>query len=268
MAGFFGIGDFTKEGPGIEKDAPEKKKFVVFFETLFRNFWKFIPLNLIFCAVSLPLLTNGLSYVGFTHVARNTARDKHSFGVSDFFDCIKKNWKLALILGILNVFILAVIAVDIYFFNMVEGTMSVIGLGIALCCLVIFSFMKYYMWTLAMTFNFKTGQLLKNSFKFAFLNIKNNILIGVSMLLFYALIVGIALIPIALTEVISLFLLICVLPGFKCLLIQFCTFDVIRKFIIDPYYEKHPDDDIELRLSLGLSVPEKYLPHDDFEENE
>ena len=41
MAGFFGIGDFTKEGPGIEKDAPEKKKIVVFFETFFRNFWKF-----------------------------------------------------------------------------------------------------------------------------------------------------------------------------------------------------------------------------------
>ena len=269
MAGFFGIGDFTKEGPGIEKDAPEKKKFVVFFETFFRNFWKFIPLNLLFFAVSLPLVTNGLAYVGYTHVARNTAREKHSFGVSDFFETIKKNWKQTLILGIINVVILFIIAVDIYFFNMMEGTISIFGLGIALASLVVFSFMKYYMWTLAMTFNFSLGQLFKNSFKFAFLNIKKNILVGVCLLAFYAIVAVIALyLPLPLSIIIALLLIVCVLPGFKCLLIQFCTFDAIRKFIIDPYYEKHPDDDIELRLSLGLSVPEKYLPHDDFEENE
>ena len=32
MAGFFGFLDFTKEGPGVRKDAPQKKAFFVFFE--------------------------------------------------------------------------------------------------------------------------------------------------------------------------------------------------------------------------------------------
>mgnify|MGYP002513426451 CR=1 FL=1 len=99
MAGFFGLFNYEKEGPGISKNAPKKKTFIVFFETFFRNFWKFITINLVYVIISLPQITSGLASAGFTHVARNTARDKHSFGLSDFFDTIKKNWKqLALLL--------------------------------------------------------------------------------------------------------------------------------------------------------------------------
>ena len=35
--------------------------------------------------------------------------------------------------------------------------------------------------------------------------------------------------------------------------------------MIDPYYEEHPDADIEKRLALGLDVPEEYMPHYDDE---
>ena len=34
-----------KEGPGVSKDAPEKKRFFLFFELYFRKFWKMIELN-------------------------------------------------------------------------------------------------------------------------------------------------------------------------------------------------------------------------------
>ena len=33
MAGFFGLFNYEKEGPGISKNAPKKKGFIVFFET-------------------------------------------------------------------------------------------------------------------------------------------------------------------------------------------------------------------------------------------
>ena len=33
MAGFFGLFNYEKEGPGISKNAPQKKTFIVFFET-------------------------------------------------------------------------------------------------------------------------------------------------------------------------------------------------------------------------------------------
>ena len=61
MAGFFGLFNYEKEGPGISKNAPKKKTFIVFFETFFRNFWKFITINLVYDLISVPVLTNGLA---------------------------------------------------------------------------------------------------------------------------------------------------------------------------------------------------------------
>ena len=34
--------NYTKEGPGVEKNAPQKKRFFVFFEIYFRKFWKML----------------------------------------------------------------------------------------------------------------------------------------------------------------------------------------------------------------------------------
>ena len=40
MAGFFGLFNYDKEGPGVPKDAPPKTRFVTFFEVLKRRFSK------------------------------------------------------------------------------------------------------------------------------------------------------------------------------------------------------------------------------------
>ena len=167
---FFGLFNYNKEGPGISKDAPKKRTFIVFFETFLRNLWKFIPVNLI----SLPLLTSGLASAGITNVARNTARDKHSFGLSDFFETIKKNWKQALLAGIINIFIYAILLFDMWFFYNSEGTMAQIGMGMSFTMLFIFTVMNYFIWTLIITFKFNLKQVYKNSFKFVFINLKNN----------------------------------------------------------------------------------------------
>ena len=54
MAGIFGMFDYTKEGPGIPKDAPPKSRFVIFFEVLARKFWKIIRVNLMFGVFNIP----------------------------------------------------------------------------------------------------------------------------------------------------------------------------------------------------------------------
>ena len=48
------------------------------------------------------------------------------------------------------------------------------------------------------------------------------------------------------------FLLICTFPTYRYLMIQFVAFPAIKKYMIDPYYEEHPNDDIEKRKNLGL----------------
>ena len=270
MAGFFGLFNYEKEGPGIAKNAPRKKTFIIFFETFFRNFWKFIPLNLIYGLICIPFVTGGIASVGMTNVARNIARDKHSFGLSDFFDTIKKNWKQALGAGVLNFVLSAVLAFDLYYFILggASGVMASIGLGVSICVLFIFQVMNFYIWTLMITFKLTIKQIYKNSFQFVFLNMKMNLFCLLILLICYAIFAAIILFlgnPI-IWFFAAVLALIC-FPAFRFLLIQFCTFPAIKKYIIDPYYEEHPDEDIEKRKSLGIEVEEPKSEQEETDED-
>ena len=263
MAGFFGFLDFTKEGPGIRKDAPKKKIFFVFFETFFRNFWKFITINVAYVLLSLPIITGGMASAGITNVARNIARDKHSFGISDFFETIRKNWKQSLAVGVINTIISAVIGFAMYiYFNSylyaeTKSMFNIFGLAISALVAVVFAIMQFYIYTLMITFNFSIKALYVNSFKFVFANLWRNLLCGIILILVYALYIAVFMIfgtwSVLLIELLTALL---TLPAFRFLLIQFCTFGSIKKYIIDPYYAEHPDDDIEKRRNLGLEVPD------------
>lgn len=267
---FFGLFNYNKEGPGISKDAPKKRTFIVFFETFLRNLWKFIPVNLIYSVISLPLLTSGLASAGITNVARNTARDKHSFGLSDFFETIKKNWKQSLLAGIINIFIYAILLFDMWFFYNSEGTMAQIGMGMSFTMLFIFTVMNYFIWTLIITFKFNLKQVYKNSFKFVFINLKNNLICFFSQMLVLAVYVGVLsllsnwVLPVLTIEFV---VFVVTFPSFKYLLIQFCVFPSIKKHIIDPYYEAHPNEDLDKRRDLGVYTPEKtVIENEDGEE--
>ena len=54
MAGIFGLFDYTKEGPGVEADEPQKGPLAEFFTLYFRKFWKFVTLGLMFTLFNLP----------------------------------------------------------------------------------------------------------------------------------------------------------------------------------------------------------------------
>ena len=272
MAGFFGLFNYEKEGPGIDKNAPKKKTFIVFFETFFRNIWKFITINFVYCLMSVLIIPKGFADAGFTHVSRNTARDKHSFGLSDFFETIKKNWKQALIINIINIVVTALDAFALYYywFTPDKSVMQTVGLGIALFVAFIFSVMQFYVWTLAITFKLTVKQIYSNSFKLAIANLKMNLLCVFAHLLVYALYFLIVwyLGKFSIVVALAFVLFVCTFPGFSFLLIQYCTFPAIKKYMIDPYYAEHPDDDIELRRNLGLEIPEDNEDEDEEETEE
>jgi uncharacterized membrane protein YesL len=53
--GLFG-GNFSKPGPGVDRDAPRKKGIFLYFELFFRKIWKIVQVNTIYFLFSLPLL--------------------------------------------------------------------------------------------------------------------------------------------------------------------------------------------------------------------
>ena len=77
---------YTKPGKGVSKEDVQKSGIPLYFDIFLRRFWKFISINLVYCILCLPVFTNGLANAGITNVTRNTARDKHSFGIPDFFE--------------------------------------------------------------------------------------------------------------------------------------------------------------------------------------
>ena len=269
MAGFFGLFDVTKEGPGIEKNAPKKKTIIVFFETFFRNFWKLMSVNAVYIIMSLFVIPSGLANVGITNVTRNLARDKHSFMLSDYFETIKKNWKQGLIAGILNTLLFALMIFSVSIYSRSDGTFAVIGLGVCMAGLIIFAVMNFYIYTLMITFKYTLKQLYVNSFKFVFLCLKNNLICAVSLLLVYAVNVAVfLLLPTYQTILIELLIAFLTFPGFRHLLIQFAVFPGIKKYIIDPYYKEHPGEDIEKRRDLGLDIEEEEDEEDEEEYND
>lgn len=253
MAGFFGLFDYNKPGPGVDKNSPKKKGFVVFFEIYFRKFWKLIIANLLYVLVSLPVLTSGMAEVGLTYITRNFAREKHAFVSGDFFDTIKKNWKQALPIGIVNLLLTFMIVFDIWFFAAnAKGIMGYIMVALIITIAIVFTFMKYYMAMLVITFKLTWKQIYKNSLIFAFAGMKRNLLISLVLLLCYAIAFSLIwfLFPIGLVIVILLYIFI--FPAFRSYLIQYNIFPLIKKHMIDPYYKEHPGEDKEAKRALNI----------------
>lgn len=252
MAGFFGLFNYEKPGPGVDKNGPRKKSFVIFFEILGRKFWKLVVVNLLYLLFSVPVVTNGLASVGMTYITRNFARQKHAFVWGDFIDTIRKNWKQALPVGLINNSITALLFFNIWWYLNSEGTLALIMLALTLSILVIFSFMKYYMYLMMVTFSLSIRQIYKNSMAFASkVGLKANLIISSICLLCY--IAGYFLfymVPVG--TIIVILLALFIFPAFRSLLIQFTVFPVIQKYMIEPYYQEHPEADRNLLRNLNI----------------
>ncbi len=257
MAGFFSFFDYNRPGPGVDKHGPQKKGIVVFFEIYFRKFWKLVLANLLYVLVSLPVVTNGLASAGLTYITRNFAREKHAFLYADFMDTVKKNWKQALVIGLLNLLFGALIFLDIWFFWYGEGLFGMVGLAVSFFALIIYTFMNYYIYMMMITFKLTIKQLLKNALLLSFVGLKRNLLISVILLLFYGIgLVLVFFVPLYITIPVILLVYIFFFPAFRSFLIQFNIFPIVKKYMIDPYYKEHPGEDREAKRALNIEEEE------------
>lgn len=271
MAGFFGMFNSTKPGPGVSKNEPQKKRLFLFWELFFRKFFKLVVVNLLYVLVSLPVVTQGLAQAGLTYVTRNYVREKHVFLPSDFFDTIKKNWKQALANGIIELVVGACLAFDVVFawgwFSAEESTgiLPFLFFMLTMLIVVLFCFARFYVYMQMITFKMSLKQLWKNSLLFAIIGLKENGIIALTLVLFYGL-AGVLLnyfFWYSMPLILLFFLLI--FPAFRAFLIQFVIFPLIKRTIIDPYYAQHPDEDLDKRQGLNLEV--EHTSHEETDES-
>ena len=279
MAGFFGMFNYAKEGPGVAKNAPKKRTFFAFMEIYGRKFWKLAIAGLLWAITALPIVTRGWADAGLTFITRNFSREKHAFIKEDFIDSIKKNRKNALIIGIINNTVTGIFIFNLIFTlrHVFPGVMLLFGwtpeqvkalgeldtLGLILMALsligyVTFTWMKYYIPFLMITFKLSIKQVYKNAFLFAAANMKVNLLISAILILIYVLMLFILLtFPYVMVALLLIIFSLTILPAFRSFLIQYSIFPAIKRLIIDPYYEANPNADKQARRDLGLDVEDE-----------
>ncbi len=245
---------YLKEGKGVEKSEKVKKPFFRFFEQFFRYFWTIIYAGIITNVLCIPVVTIGIAEVGMSRISRTVSLNRPSFTTSDYFESVRKNWKQATAVCIIDGIILAIMFVVLstvwlyrYAFFMALPCFVVMSI-VAL----FFIFSSHYHYMLLMTCGLKLSDVYKNSFRLVVVGIKSNLIIGLVLGIYYALAYSMFLYgSVTLQMIIFMFTFLFYRP-LRNYLISFNVFPVIRKNILDPYYEQHPDEDKEIRHDLGM----------------
>ncbi len=246
MAGFFGMNNYAKAGPGISKDEREKHSFFNFFDIYFRKFFKLMQINMIFFITCLPffipyifinilagkyILPVYLSMIpfigvavmvsGFTYIMRNFAREDYAFVWLDYKDTIKSNWRQSLAIGTIDFFVFSICYFLIRFYDSQLKVHSFFVIPLILCFFiaVIFLFMQYYIFVMLITFNLSIKQLLKNALIFSIAGLTRNLVItlfsGLLIYLVYELPIACVFVPFILLSTIGLIINFGVWPLIK-----------------------------------------------------
>jgi len=298
MAGLFGgMFNYAKPGKGIDKNAPQKHRFLFFFELFFRKIWKLLGLNIIYFAITFPLVSflavYGLSAfieyygldlsilgndflvslflyfqtglprpivlalvavsailfgpltAGMTYILRNFVREEHAWLLSDLYQRTKENFKQGLLAGLID--ILLVFSCILYLTVDVDQSMQYMGIlrYAALIVFGIYQIMRFYIYTIMVTFDMKFTSILKNAWLFLFLGIIKNIII--------ILFAGVVLyLTITYFNIILVPLLTYSLTGF---IVVFNVYPTIKKYMIDPLTERDEDSEIEIEYEDEDDAP-------------
>lgn len=304
MAGLFSS-NYAKPGKGVDKNAPQKHRFLLFFDLYFRKFFKFMELNLIYFVITFPLAafftmigiqmlgldfnelandvlimaytfvvahmaTPGMQIIwwilvaisailfgpvtaGMTYILRNFAREEHAWIFSDLYERSKQNFRQGLIAGLIDIIL-------IFSFLLYMGMQPVDGMMghvttifryIVIAVFIIYQIMRFYLYTIMVTFDMKFIAILKNSFLFSVLGLFKNLL----SILFCAIAIALSFFEFSglCLDFVFFPLITLSLTGF---IVVFNSYPTIKKFMIDPLMERDEDNVVEIEYEDETATEE------------
>ncbi|MGI5959464.1 MAG: YesL family protein [Massiliimalia sp.] len=252
MAGFFGFFDYSKPGKGVDKDAPQKKRFFYFFELYFRKFWKLITLNLMYVLFCIPIITIGPATAAMSKILRDFSMERSVFLWSDFVEAFKKNFKQGLAMEIIDILVFFVAITSCVFYSRWAGQNKVMYVPFVIvgAILIVAVMMNYFIFVMIPTLDMKLKAMIRNAFLLSILALKTNVCTLIFTLLFsfavfFYLPAAIILVPTIYFSTL----------GF---IIVFNSYQYLEKYIIQPYYEQ-----------TGERRPDVYYPdEDEFDEDD
>lgn len=184
----------------------------------------------------LFLLTFGVVNVGCAYVLRNLVRGEPLFVLSDFWFAVKKNYKQAIPMGIIDAIVCILLPFNIYSMLLnTTGFFTSLLLWSNICIFIAFFFMRYYIYLQIVTFKLSLFKIIKNAMIFSLLGFKRNIVaFGAILLGFFLEAIFIfafngILLPFALAAPLILFL------AFFSYVKVFAAYAKIDQYMIEPY---------------------------------
>lgn len=159
-----------KDRPDIAKDAPKKKGIVRFLDTLWREFFSLLKLNLLFLLFCLPVVTIPAAQTAMSKVTVMMARDENCFLWHEFWNAFKQDFGRSLLGGIAILAATAIFALSTWFYYMLSQMhwMFIILAAASACMLLGAYFTSMYFFPMLATVELPTSKLLKNSFILGF----------------------------------------------------------------------------------------------------
>ena len=135
------------------------------------------PTLVFYCLGGLILFTWGFTKIATTYLYRNMMNGEAVFPLSDAIYVIKRNIKQSLILGILDILLIAMFAYNIYFLsvNYNAARLNAFMLFLTVAMAIFYSFARPYAFIIAFTFDLKISKIIKNAMLFTILGVKRNL---------------------------------------------------------------------------------------------
>lgn len=166
MAGLFNFfGDFKKAGPGIEKDVPPKKGLPLLFETVRREWWSLIKLDLLFLLFCIPVITIGPAMAAMTKVTLTMVRDRPIDLWYDFKKAFRENFRQGLAAGLILTVVAGAISFTtyIYLLNLARNGLMLVLLAFNLTSLLLFLLASLYVYPQVVMVSLPILTILKNA---------------------------------------------------------------------------------------------------------
>ena len=221
-------------------------------------------LSYVFYGISaLALFTFGLVNVGTAYILRNIAKGEPVFLWTDFFYAIKRNWKQALPFGMIDAAICALLGFNVYWTIITAdgGFLQSMMFWANIVVIIIYFFMRCYIYVQMVTFKLSVYKILKNSLIFSLIGLKRNILalLGSLVLILFEIMfifsLGGVLVPLAVAMPLAI--------AFSTMAYMkvYASYFKIKEIMIDPYMEEHPEEFPE-------EEPVEVIMRDDVSESE
>jgi uncharacterized membrane protein YesL len=206
-----------------------------------------------FGLTALVIFTFGIVNTAIAYIMRNLVKGDSITFISDIKYCIKRNFKQALILGILDPLFLLLVVYDVlFFYTMAANAIGSFLFGMMLIIAMMYFMMRPYMYIMIVTFDLKLIKVLKNSFIFMLIGFKRNIVafLGCVAVWIVDYLIMMVIFPVGIILPVLFLMSLTTFMGI------YAAYPKIKEIMIDPYYVS---DDVGARSKDDMTPQEDLI---------